>query len=68
MDKGRRTRLTTLKFKKRLRKMNLLGPGGKIEVGFYCFKNQGKPCSCPMCRHQKYKRKIKHKNKRIEDE
>ena len=65
MDKGSRTLLTKLKFKKRLRKMNLLGPGGRVD-GFYCYKNQGKPCSCFMCRHQKYKRKIKHKKKQDE--
>jgi len=64
MNKGDRQRRTQLKFKKRLRQLNLLGKEGN----FFCYKSTGKPCSCPMCSPNKYKRKIKHKKKVFEDD
>jgi len=62
-NKGERNRLTKLKFKRRLKRMGLLGPGGIINPNLYCYKNQGKPCSCIFCSKGKYNRKIKHKKK-----
>ncbi len=56
MNKGLRTIITNLKYKKRLKVLNIKGEN-------YCFKQQGKPCSCYMCSPYKYNRKIKHKNK-----
>ena len=29
----------------------------------YCYKEQGKPCSCYVCSPYKYKRNVKHKGK-----
>lgn len=55
MNKGRRTELTKLKHKKRLNALGL--SDGK----YYCYKAQGKPCSCMMCSPYKYSRKAKHK-------
>lgn len=59
MNKGRRTELEKLKFKKRLKNLGLWNnnPNGK----FYCYKTTGVPCSCYMCSHDKYKRNEKHK-------
>lgn len=34
----------------------------------YCFKEQGKPCSCSICKKERYNRNIKHKNKELEYE
>jgi len=34
---------------------------GKPEDFTYCWKAQGKPCSCIMCSGNKYKRAEKHK-------
>jgi hypothetical protein len=55
MDKARRQEITTLKHKKRCKVLGL-----KPEE-HYCYKAQGKPCSCYMCSPYKYSRKIKHK-------
>jgi hypothetical protein len=57
MNKGRREELTQLKFKKRLKQLGL----NKSEGNFYCYKTNGKPCSCSVCSPKKYSRKIKHK-------
>lgn len=62
MNKGRRNELTKLKFKKRLKNLQLKIDGGK----FWCYKTTGTPCSCLLCSHDKYKRTQKHKNKEIE--
>ena len=57
MDKGRRTELTKLKYKKRLKQLGLKEGEGK----FTCYKSTGKPCSCEMCSPYKYNRTEKHK-------
>lgn len=46
------------KYKKRLRNYNL-----KEEDNHYELKTTGKPCSCWVCKNEKFSRKIKHKNK-----
>lgn len=62
-NKGERNRKTKIKFKNRLRKMGILDKSGEPTEEQYCYKNQGKNCSCPICSGEKYKRKIKHKKK-----
>ena len=52
MNKARRNELTRLKFKKRLKQLGLK----QGEGNFYAYKSHGKPCSCALCRNQKYKR------------
>jgi hypothetical protein len=66
MNKGRRTQLTELKYKKRLKNLGLkeTDPNSK----YYCYKSTGKPCSCPMCSPEKYKRTEKHKDRDIKNE
>lgn len=59
MDKGRRQELTQLRFVKRLKNLSI-SLDKKDE--FYCYKEQGKPCSCYMCSYRKYSRKQKHKH------
>ena len=54
-NKGRREELTKLKFKKRLKQLDLKKEDGNL----YCYKSTGKPCSCYMCSNDKYKRKKK---------
>jgi len=51
MNKARREEIAKLKHKKRCKALGL-----KPEE-HYCYKAQGKPCSCPMCSPNKYKRK-----------
>lgn len=65
MNKGRRNELTRLKYKKRLKNLGLKEAENS---NFYCYKSTGKPCSCPLCSPEKYKRTVKHKNKSIDDE
>lgn len=62
-NKGERNRKTVVFFKRRLRNLRLLNKSGEPDVKQYCYKNQGKPCSCFMCSPYRYKRKIKHKEK-----
>ena len=59
-NKGRREEIAKLKHKKRCKEM------GIDPKQNYCFKAQGKPCSCYLCSHDKYSRKVKHKNKDTE--
>lgn len=59
MDKGRRNELRDLKWKKRLKKMNLKRENPK---DFICFRDQGKPCNCWLCKRPKYNR-AKNKKK-----
>ncbi len=59
-DKGARNLLTKNKHSKRLKALNLTGD-------FYCYKAQGKPCSCAGCSPNKYKRSTKHKKKITEE-
>lgn len=55
-NKGRRQELTRLKYLKRCKVLGL-DPNK-----YYCYKAQGKPCSCFMCSCEKFSRKVKHKN------
>lgn len=55
MDKARREEITRLKHKKRCKALGL------NPKEHYCYKAQGKPCSCYMCSPYKYNRKDKHK-------
>jgi hypothetical protein len=68
MDKGRRQELTKLKFKKRLKNYGLLEEFEKGNGNLFAFKSHGKPCSCSMCRQEKFKRKAKHKNRLYDTE
>jgi hypothetical protein len=52
MNKARRHELKMLKFKKRLIKYGFLNTVGKFDA----FRSHGKPCSCWLCRNEKYKR------------
>jgi hypothetical protein len=61
MNKGERTRLRMVHYKRRLKRLRIKGD-------MFCLKDQGKPCSCYMCSPSKYKRKIKHKKKFYENE
>lgn len=51
MNKGRRQEITDLKHKKRCKALGL------DPKKHYCYKAQGKPCSCFICSHSKYSRK-----------
>jgi len=53
MNKGRRNELKKLKYKKRLKQLCLK----EGEGNFYAYRSHGKPCSCGMCRNEKYDRK-----------
>jgi len=58
MNKRQRVEMTARKWAKRLR---ALGLKPTSENRFTCFKEQAKPCSCFVCRPEKYSRKVKHK-------
>lgn len=60
-NKGERNRLTQIKFKRRLKRLRILDKSGQPQENQYCYKSQGKPCSCRLCSPEKYKRNIKHK-------
>lgn len=60
MNKGRRNELTQLKYKKRIKRYNL-----KPDDKYYALKSHGSPCSCGMCRDEKYRDKDRQKNKNI---
>jgi hypothetical protein len=53
MNKGRRNELRDLKWKRRLKNLGLIKEDKK---SFICYRDQGKPCSCSICRNQKYNR------------
>ena len=55
MDKGLRNQIAQRLHKKRC---DVLGLDFKQH---YCYKAQGKPCSCWMCTPEKFKRARKHK-------
>ena len=57
MNKGRRQEITQLKHKMRCKRLGL-----KPE-GHYAYKAQTRPCSCYICKADRYKRNIKHKRK-----
>jgi hypothetical protein len=51
MNKGERHKIKMLKYKKRLINYNLT----REEGNFYSFRSHGSPCSCCMCRDEKYR-------------
>ena len=56
-NKARRNELTRLKYKKRLKIYNR-------KVGdWFALKSHGSPCSCGICRGEKYRDKNRQKNK-----
>lgn len=57
MNKARRHELKMLKYKKRLKQLNLKAGEGR----FNCFRTTGKPCSCAVCSPYKYDRAKTHK-------
>lgn len=63
MNKGRRNEIEQAKWEKRLKNLNI--PISDKEK-FTCYKSQGKPCSCDLCKPIKFKRNIKHKGKNLE--
>lgn len=62
LTKGRRNELTKLKYKKRLKQLGFKEGEGK----FYSYKSHGKPCSCSLCRNEKYKRNSKQSRRILE--
>lgn len=62
MNKGRRNELRDLKWKRRLKN---LGLDRKKPKDFICYRDQGKPCSCPMCSPGRVVEKAKYKKQRI---
>ena len=56
MDKARRQELTRLRHRKRCKRL------GIVQERHYCYKAQTTPCSCNICRSNKYDRNLKHKN------
>lgn len=60
-NKGRRNELTQLKYKKRL-KMYGLKPSDQNKA----LKSHSVPCSCGLCRSEKYRDTKRQKNKKIE--
>ena len=61
-SKGRRNELTKLKYKKRLKQLGFKEGEGK----FYSYRSHGKPCSCFLCRNEKYKRNSRQNIKIME--
>ena len=59
-NKGRREELKKLKFIKRLKLFNLKQ---KTPQDYICYKTTSSPCSCFICKGERYTRKEKHKNK-----
>lgn len=62
MDKARRQEITKLKHKKRCKVFGI-----KPEE-YFCYKEQGTPCSCHLCSGDKFKRKLKHKGDSLIEE
>ena len=58
MNKKERHILKELKYKKRLRQLQLENQKGN----FFAYKSHGKPCSCKWCRDSKY-RETRHTEK-----
>lgn len=57
MNKHRRHEVKMLHYKRRLRNLKLKDGEGD----FTAFRSHGQPCSCSVCRDEKYKRNEKHK-------
>lgn len=65
INKYDRNRIMFLKYKKRLERMRVFDDS---EGNYHAFKHHGKPCSCSMCRNEKFSRKLKHKQEDIPEE
>jgi len=65
MDKGRRTEIGKLKFKKRLKNYRLKQ---QKPNDFNCYRTTGKPCSCSMCSPKDEKPKLAEAKKRAKKE
>jgi hypothetical protein len=64
MNKQERKLKGLNKFKKRLKNYGYkIEDINKTNYNLYCFKTTGKPCSCWMCKGEKFNRKEKNKNK-----
>lgn len=59
MNKARRQEVTDLKYKKRLRNYGLK------KGQWTALKSHGTPCSCGICRDEKYRNTDRQKNKKI---
>lgn len=35
-------------------------------TNMFCYKKQTRPCSCSLCKNERYNRKAKHKNREVE--
>lgn len=73
MNKERRRELGRLKMKQRV--SNIFSSSeeyysyenyickNKRKRALYKYKDSGKPCSCSICKNEKYNRKVKHKKR-----
>lgn len=61
MNKGRRSELTKLKYKK------LLKLYGLKHGGWTALKSHGTPCSCGICKADKFRDNDRQKHKKIPD-
>ncbi|MGC4130357.1 MAG: hypothetical protein QM564_12570 [Bergeyella sp.] len=57
INKGRRNELTLLKFKKRLTRIGLWEKINDERYHLFAYKSHGKPCSCYMCKADKFREK-----------
>lgn len=57
MNKRERFRIKMLKYKKRLKLRGLTEKDGNV----HSFRSHGTPCSCWLCKGERFSRKIKHK-------
>ncbi len=53
MNKYRRHELKILKYKKRLKQLNL--DPNELNANFNSYRSHGKPCSCNLCRDEKFR-------------
>ncbi len=57
LNKRERFRIKMLKYKKRLKVLGL----NEKEGNYYSYRSHGRPCSCWLCKGERFSRKIKHK-------
>lgn len=60
-NKGRRNEIKQLKYKKRLKMYGL-----KDDSNNTALKSHSVPCSCGLCRSEKYRDTLRQKNKKID--
>lgn len=67
MNKQERKLKGQAKFKKRLKNYGFtLEDVNKPNYNLFSFKTSGRPCSCGICKGEKFNRNKKHKNGNIE--